>query len=149
MFQLYSKGCEHTLRALVYAGEDAKTQPFTAKALCRKANIPESYTRKILQSLVRGKFLKAVSGPGGGYRLVHAPKDISVLSVVKEVDGQDSFNQCVMGLAHCNDKKPCAMHTTWMKTKTQLLSELDTLTIQDLIVITNNHHSKKEAYESN
>ncbi len=133
MTQLYSAGCMYALRALMWAGRDAHTQPFTAREVCEKADIPESFTRKIFQSMVRAEFLKAVPGPGGGYRLLQKPSEISVLEVIQAVDGQDAFNQCVLKFEECDSVNPCALHDSWAKTKTRLLKELKQKTVQDLI----------------
>ena len=66
MFRLYSKRCEHAIRALTYLRRDKGTKRFKAKALCRRAHVPESSTRKVLQELASEGFLKAMRGPGGG-----------------------------------------------------------------------------------
>lgn len=106
---------------------------YSARELCRKARIPESYSRKTFQALVREGFLKSGTGPGGGYTLIGAPEDISVLSIIEAVEGKDSFDQCVMGMARCNDKKPCPLHFTWTASKIKLVADLKEKTLRDLI----------------
>lgn len=132
MFQLYSKGCEYTIRALIHIGAD-RAKAFTAKEVCRKARIPESYTRKTFQALVRGGFLKSVTGPKGGYRLTLEPEEITVLSIIQAVEGEETFSQCVMGLARCNDRKPCPLHFVWTESKEKMVGELQSKTLKDLI----------------
>ncbi len=133
MFQLYSTGCMYALKALVFAGMDSETKPFNAKKVCRQAGIPEAFTRKILQGLVKNGFMTAIPGPRGGYRLVKRPSEISILSVVEAVDGVESYSKCVMKFEECDKKNPCAMHESWGKIKKQLLSEFQSKTIADLI----------------
>ena len=67
MFRLYSKGCEYAIRAMLHMVPGEEPQWFQAKMVCKKAGIPESFTRKIFQALVGGGFLNASRGPGGGY----------------------------------------------------------------------------------
>ncbi len=133
MFQLYSTGCMYALRALVFAGKNPEAKPFNAKKVCKQAGIPESFTRKILQGLVKNGFMTAVPGPRGGYRLVKRPSEISVLSVIKAVDGENSYSQCAMNFSECDHKRPCAMHDSWGKIKKNLLSEFQSMTVADLI----------------
>lgn len=135
MFKVYSKGCEYALRALTEISLSKPHQKFSMKQICRKAKIPESYTRKIFQSLVQGKFLSAVPGPGGGYALTSHPKKISLLKIILAVDGQDAFDKCIMGLSECNEKKPCPIHNTWKKMKKGVLRELKNKTLEDLIKV--------------
>ena len=129
--QLYSKGCEYAIKALLHMKEQGKN--YGARAICRKARIPESFSRKVFQSLVRGDFLEAISGPGGGYRLKNHPKEISILDIVKAVDGEKAYDQCVMGLSKCQNSNPCVLHESWQNTKKKLTSELGTKYLQDLM----------------
>ncbi|MCH7649769.1 MAG: Rrf2 family transcriptional regulator [Nitrospinae bacterium] len=91
MFRLYSKGCEYAIRALVHAAPKKKGERFKAKAICEKAGIPESFTRKVFRLLVHAGFLEALRGPGGGYALLEDPERISLLEIIKAVDGADTF----------------------------------------------------------
>ncbi|MDP3981720.1 MAG: Rrf2 family transcriptional regulator [Chlamydiota bacterium] len=132
MFRLYSKGCEYAIRALVHVAEKPEVN-FAAKEVCRKARIPEAFSRKVFQSLVKAKYLQAVPGNSGGYRLGKDSDDINVLEIVKAVDGKNTFEHCVMGSsANCNARRPCLLHETWSKTKENLLSNLASKRLKDL-----------------
>ncbi len=125
MFKLYSKGCEYALRALTALPSDAFDEPFLAKDLCRKAGVPESSTRKVFQKLAREGILSAVTGPGGGYKLARHPKDISLLSIVTAVEGDDVFQKCILGFRACSDRNPCPVHESWKKLRAGMTKELD------------------------
>lgn len=132
MFCLYSKGCEYAIRALAEISDDASAEKFRAKDICRKAGIPEPYARKTFQALVQSGFLKAVTGPGGGYSLARDPKITTVMDVVDAVEGKNNYSQCMMGLAACNDQKPCSLHFVWLKLKGQMIDALRSRTLSDL-----------------
>ncbi len=132
MFKLYSKGCEYALRALTYAASQSEDSRFQAKDVCEKTEIPESFTRKVLQSLVQGGFLQAVRGPGGGYELTRPASEITLLDVIVAVEGEDTFNHCVLGFPTCAAKHPCPLHDTWTGAKQQLLTQLKRRTLQEL-----------------
>lgn len=133
MFRLYSKGCEYALRALLHLSPSDGYSNVAVKTACRRAGIPESFTRKIFQALVKANFLKAVRGPGGGYALTRSPKRITLRSVIEAVDGETTFRRCVLGLPVCHDQYVCPLHPTWVNVKRRLLSELEATTLQDLI----------------
>ena len=133
MFRLYSKGCEYAIRALLQMGPARGRAKFAATDVCRRAGIPESFTRKIFQALVRGGFLSAVTGPGGGYALRRPPGQITLRRVIEAVDGEGAFRQCVLGLPVCGERRACPLHATWLKAKRPLLRQLDTTTLQDLL----------------
>ncbi|MCL4216637.1 MAG: Rrf2 family transcriptional regulator [Candidatus Hydrogenedentes bacterium] len=132
MFQLYSKACEYALLALIAAGVDGRPR-FRAADVCEWTGIPEPYTRKVLQSLVRGGFLDAERGPGGGYSLTRGPEKVSILEVVKAVDGGTAFDNCIMGFPKCGSDNPCPLHDTWTGVKERLVGDLEKLTLRDAI----------------
>ena len=132
MFRLYSKGCEYAVRALAQLAP-AQGGRFQAKTICEKADIPESFTRKVFQALVQTNFFDAVRGPGGGYALTKHPSEISLLEIIHAVDGIDTFSGCIMGLDECDSTKPCPLHTVWADAKSDLLAQLGSKTLQDLL----------------
>lgn len=132
MFKLYSKGCEYALRALTYAATQTEKKRFQIKEVCKKTGIPESFTRKVFQALTQGGFLQAVRGPGGGYELTRSAADITLLDVIKAVEGDDTFDHCVLGFPVCDAKCPCPLHETWRRARGQLLAQLERRTLQDL-----------------
>lgn len=132
MFQLYSKACQYVIRTLGSLVNQKQGEIFTAQKLCAEAKIPESYTRKILQFLVREKFLKAVRGPGGGYQLVRSPAGISVLDVIYTVEGKEHFDNCILGMHRCDSKKPCSLHNAWLKGKEKVIGSLQKLKVSEL-----------------
>ncbi len=132
MFCLYSKGCEYAIRALAEISMENNVGNFSARDICRKAGIPEAYSRKTFQALVQNGFLKAVTGPGGGYSLVRDPKKTSVLDVIEAVEGKAHFSKCVLGLPSCSSQSPCALHFTWMNLKAIMIQELTSRTVSNL-----------------
>ncbi len=135
MFRLYSKGCEYAIRAFLYLAADEKGSNRTARVICRKAKIPEPFARKVFQSLVRGGYLEAVPGNGGGYRLRKKPKDVSLLQIIKAVDGKSTFEKCILGSAKCNCRRPCLLHGAWEESKKGLLENLASRRLSELVKI--------------
>jgi len=133
VFRLYSKACEYAIRAFLCLAGEREEINLTARDVCRKARIPEAYTRKVFQSLVRGKYLGAVPGNGGGYRLLRKPDKVSILEIIQAVDGKDTFEHCIMGASRCSCRRPCLLHSTWETSKKSLLEELEARHLGDLV----------------
>ena len=136
MFKLYSKGCQYALRALTFVVADASKERFQARDICEKAEIPESFTRKVFQALVQGGFLEAHRGPGGGYSLTRDPSEITLLEVIQAVEGEDTYDHCVLGFAECGKANPCPLHEIWVHSKKSLLSNLSNTTLDQLTALT-------------
>ncbi len=133
MFKIYSKGCEYALRILTQFPKDKLNQKYLAADLCRQAKVPIHSARKILQLLVENGYLEAVSGPGGGYRLIKNPDEVTLLALIKVIDGKDAFDRCIMGLPQCGSKNPCPVHSLWQKMKVDMIQEMSNKTLLDLM----------------
>lgn len=128
--RLYSKGCEYAIRVLLETPEGENN--FLIKTACKKSRVPESFTRKMFQKLVRKGVLKASQGPGGGYAFKVLPKDISILRLVKLLDGELAMKGCILGFSQCHDRVPCPLHHSWQSIRSHVISNLDTLTLEGL-----------------
>ena len=85
MTYLYSRGCEYALRALRAMVEQPR-RVSTVSKLCEHAEIPEHFTRKMLQPLVRAGILRSARGPGGGFTFGREPAEISLMDVVCAIE---------------------------------------------------------------
>lgn len=74
-----------------------------------------------------------MTGPGGGYRLASSPNEISLLSIIAAIEGDDAFQKCIMGLRVCSDRKPCPVHTSWKKVRGGMMKEMDNKTLAQLM----------------
>ncbi len=136
MFQLYSKRCEYTLRALAYAASRDAGERIRVPDVCENIGIPESYTRKAFQELAHAGFLEVQRGPGGGYALSRPAEEISVMDVIEAVDGKGAFDQCVLGFKECNADRPCPLHHVWTAGKNKLIEELRNTSIREVSRVT-------------
>jgi Rrf2 family protein len=133
MFKLYSKACEYAIMALSQIDWADYQKQFSVSALCRKKHIKESYARKAFQLLSQNGILKAVTGPGGGYKFARQPDKISLYEIVIAVDGNDCFDKCVLGLPKCHDGAQCPMHSHWKPLKEKVKRLLKKITLGEII----------------
>ena len=124
MSLMFSKGCQHAIRALVYLAERKDGGPLGVKVVSNDLDLPYPYLAKIIQDLARRDLLVSRKGPGGGIYLSRDPTKMSLLEIVEAVDGPHSLKQCVLGLPACNDAFPCPLHTSWIEIRDRALSTL-------------------------
>jgi Rrf2 family iron-sulfur cluster assembly transcriptional regulator len=68
----------------------------------------------------------------GGVRLARAASQISMLEVVRAIDGAGLWARCILGLAECSDEAPCPAHEAWKKTRGLLEHSLESQSMADL-----------------
>jgi Rrf2 family protein len=151
--KIFSKASQHVIRGMMYALETESLPSFSTKEVCVQVGIPEAYARKALREMTKAGILKGVPGPGGGYRFVREPSEISLLDIILAVDGPNAFAECPMGLRcqaqkkgegfrscqNCTIPKPkcglshlCPMHDLWKETRQVAIRHLQETTLQDI-----------------
>jgi len=103
--------------------------------------LPHHFLSKILQQLVRQKILISTKGPNGGFSLHKSPEKITLLSIVKIIDGLEIFDRCGMGLRECQDHNPCPIHFDFKMVKQKIREILSQKTLSELAQDVQNGHS--------
>lgn len=64
---------------------------------------------KVMQRLVKDKFISSTRGPSGGFKLIKAPNEISLLDVYESIEGKIVATECIMENPVCPFNK-CIMN---------------------------------------
>jgi Rrf2 family protein len=123
---LLSKSCVYAIRAALLVSykvnrEDRNYIP--VKELSKELNISFHFLTKILQKLTEADLMQSFRGPHGGVALAQSPDSVTLLNIVHAIDGENIFEQCLLGLPDCNDNHPCPLHNQW-KEKTKQLEHI-------------------------
>ncbi len=108
-------------------------EPILAKQIAGALSIPKEFLNKVMQILVKAGFLNSVRGPGGGFVLAKDPKDMTIFDIVKEIDGTEWLNSCILRVGPCDVENPCALHDYWLKIRNQIRAVLDNESLADLV----------------
>ncbi|MEN5081692.1 Rrf2 family transcriptional regulator [Bosea sp. TWI1241] len=108
-----SDGVEAALHcALVLAGlPEGKVLP--GKSLAELHGLSETYLLKHLRALAAAGVVEALPGPRGGYRLVRAATEITLLDIVEAIDGREPAFTCreIRRRGPGKAQDPCAYKT--------------------------------------
>jgi Rrf2 family iron-sulfur cluster assembly transcriptional regulator len=127
MTHLYSRGIEYALRCLQLMAQNPAI-PRTVVELCEEAQLPEHFTRKMLQPLVRAGYLKSNRGPGGGFVFAVPPEEITLKNVVEGIEGKSRKKYCLLG-----GTAPPPLEQRWSEIWDLSERLLETTTVADLI----------------
>jgi Rrf2 family protein len=142
---LLSKSCEYGLRAMLYLamlGEDADgdasagpnpTREYVSiRTVSDELDIGFSFLTKVFQQLNDAGLLTSKRGPGGGVALTRPPGDISLYEIVVALDGDELFEECVLGLPGCGEAEPCPLHDHWTDAREQLETTFRTTSLAEV-----------------
>ena len=83
-----SSRCEYACRAIVeLALHESAARPCTVERIAESRHVPEKFLVHILLQLKRAGIVRSVRGARGGYLLARTPDDITLLDIVRAVDG--------------------------------------------------------------
>jgi Rrf2 family protein len=127
---MFSKSCEYGIKAMIFIAQKSNTETRVGvKEISRGINAPEHFTAKILQELSRKNLVQSMKGPNGGFYLEKTDLKTSLADIVKAIDGDGIYNECVLGLKACSQKNPCPVHDEFKEIKKNLITMLEKNTI--------------------
>lgn len=135
---MLSNTCKYAVRALIYLGKYSEDGTrIGIKKISSDLIIPTPFLGKILQNLVKQKILVSTKGPNGGFGLGRKTSEISLFDIVRIVDGEDFFKNCLIGMQPCktheNNEMPCPVHSRFGPIRAQLLQFYQETTIEGIL----------------
>lgn len=131
--QVLSKATIYGLRALLYIVSREDWNRYTSiREISDALDISFHFLTKIFQSLTQNGILESYRGPNGGVILKTPPERVFLIDIVKILEGEDFFDQCILGLPGCGEEKPCPMHDFWKVTKAALKTEFESTSLAEL-----------------
>jgi Rrf2 family iron-sulfur cluster assembly transcriptional regulator len=124
-----NKRTDLALRAMeeLCVKESRMAGPVLAEAL----ETTRQYLPQILNPLVKARWLRSTPGPHGGYELLVALEDISVLELIEVMEGPTADDTCVLTGDVCPQHELCAMHGAWQQARDALTTELGHMTLAE------------------
>ncbi len=104
---MISQAVEYSLRAMVLLARSSGGY-VSIQVLAAQGDIPAPYLSKLLHNLTRAKLVHSQRGQGGGFRLVRAPHEISLATVINAVEPLQRILTCPLGIA--GHEKLCPLH---------------------------------------
>lgn len=108
----------------IHHGEGAVTLAEISTA----QGISLSYLEQLFARLRKHGLVEGIRGPGGGYRLSHAPEDISIADVIEAIGEGIDVTLCA-GNEDCQDGERCLTHELWQQLGYQIHEFLDSVTL--------------------
>lgn len=87
---------------------------------------------QVVHFLRLAHLLEAPRDRSKAVRLARPASQISLLAVVRAIDGAGLWGRCILGLQECSDAAPCPAHPVWKKARAMLEQHLDSQSLVDL-----------------
>ncbi len=131
--KISTKG-RYALRMLLDLAEHQQDGFIALKDIAARQNISKKYLEQIVPILNKSNILQANRGFQGGYRLVKAPREYSVGSILRLTEGSLTPVACLdFNPAGCERRNECITLPLWQGLNKVIADYLDNITLQDIL----------------
>lgn len=132
MLRLSTKG-QYGVRAMFEIAKGYPDRSVSIKEISENQDVSVSYLEQILNQLRKAGIITSKKGPGGGYLLSCAPEEISISSILSELEGPFAITSCLDPSEGCVRVDKCVTHLLWKALGNQIEDFLKTITLNHLI----------------
>lgn len=108
-------------------------RPVTIKEISESQDVSVAYLEQILNKLRKAGIIKSIKGPGGGYLLTRSPEEVSIASILSELEGPVAITSCLDPEEGCVRIDSCVTHLLWKALGEQMEAFLRTITLKNLM----------------
>ena len=132
--KLSTKG-RYAVMALADLACQSDGQPVALADIAQRQEISLSYLEQLFGKLRKGGQVKSVRGPGGGYLLARAAKEMRIADIILAVDEPIKATICKPNSSNgCRvDHSRCVTHDLWEELGNQIYLFLSTISLEDVI----------------
>lgn len=129
---MYGKQTECAIAAVSRLAEvfDGGKTRLNAQEIAQARGLQAPFVAKILTTLSMAGLVRGSRGPGGGYTLTRAPKEISLREVFDIFERPDESTNCPFGGGVCGAGAPCALHDSLVDIQRHSDNFLDSTTFE-------------------
>ncbi len=121
------------VRAMVDLATHYRDKPILVREIAERQSVSAKYLEHIMLALKKAGLVESMSGAKGGYLLMKEPSTITLLDVVKVLEGSMSPVPCVDHREMCDRSGYCRVVDVWDKVREAIDGVLSSVTIKDLV----------------
>lgn len=135
---MLSRKTKYGIKALIYIAKQDNLMPVLISEISEKENISKKFLEAILLDLKRIGLVGSKKGKGGGYYLLKNPREISVATIIRFLDGPIALLPCVSlnfyeKCSDCPSEETCSLNKLMIQVRDNALGVLEKKTLYDLV----------------
>lgn len=130
--RLTSKG-RYAVTAMLDVALYSNEAPVPLSDIAERQGISLSYLEQLFAKLRRASIVQSIRGPGGGYKLLSSPENISVGHIIQAVNESVDATKC-NGKSNCHAGEQCITHHLWTDLSDRIADFLSDISLASLMV---------------
>ena len=124
----------YALRVMLDLAENFGGTPQLLSDMAERQDLSEKYLEAIMATLSKSGFVHAQRGRGGGYRLSRSPREYTIGSILRQLEGSLAPVTCLEDPSvPCENAATCPTLPVWQGLNEVINNYLDGVTLQDLL----------------
>ena len=123
----------YAVMAVVEVAANNSGLPMKLADISANQNIPLNYLEQIFLMLKKAELVQSVKGPGGGYRLINKPDQITIENIIDAVDENLKMTRCSKDKNCKKNGIHCQTHNLWKGLGKQIRDYFASISIADII----------------
>jgi len=127
---------EYALRALIVLGLNYENPVVPIQMISQQQNIPKRFLEQILNDLKSSGVLESKRGIKGGYRLARPPEQITLATVIRQIEGALAPVSCVSEYYYercsCPNESTCAIRSVMKEVRDAIVKIVERMTVAEL-----------------
>ena len=130
--KLSTKG-KYGLKAMFELALCSNGEPVSLKYIAKQQGISDQYLEQIFSILKKAGLVKSVRGAQGGYYMSKEPSEITVADILRVLEGDMAFTECLLDKDACENFDSCATKYVWARIKESIEEVTKSISLQDMI----------------
>ncbi len=136
---MIARKTRYAIMALTFLAREYEKEPIPISRIAKSENIPQRFLEGILLTLKRCGILNSTRGKIGGYYLIKAPQNITLLDVVMYMEGCVASFDCILNASEdecefCKNLSICNIRDVFMQIHNRTIETLRSTTLHDLTI---------------
>ncbi len=124
----------YALRIMIDLAQNETEKVVSLKDIAQRQNISIKYLEMIISILNKGNMVRSQRGKSGGYWLAKHPREYTIGSILKLMEGSLAPVVCLEeGAKVCEKASECITLPLWKKLDNVIDEYLESVTLEDLI----------------
>lgn len=129
--KISTKG-RYGLRFLLDLAVSENGHPVSLRDISSRQNISEKYLWQVIAPLKASGLITSTAGAHGGYELAKPASDITILDVLRVLEGGVDLVPCSPDAHTCERSEACVARTFWKGLETAISGYLKSFTLRQL-----------------
>ncbi|HLO67441.1 MAG TPA: Rrf2 family transcriptional regulator [Holophaga sp.] len=134
-----SRQTDYAVRVVLHLACLEEGAQVSIAEISQARDLPMPFVRRLIRPLVAKGILASARGSAGGLRLARKAAEISLLEVVRAMEGEVALNHCVDGHKGCPLSTACPVQSVWAGATQALERHLEGIRFDALAVGPHGH----------